>query len=256
MTDVAPGTTVVLGQPGSGKARTDLDAAIADGTLTGVAVDTLPRIAVADARSESSSSSPTAPPACRPSPLDGGAHGLAMVTGLDNPKLFATSGGPEKPSYDVIAVGGDPAKNGPTTRSGLGLQPLPAPGTWVAYDAASQMVHILGLAPGVTSDRRHRGRSTSSSRTATRSSPTRACPTGSRRAPGAPTSIPTTPRPTAQQILVFDDAGTMASIDAGSHAFAWRLPGVIAGALTAALLYLLTRILFRRRLVAALVGCS
>ena len=46
----------------------------------------------------------------------------------------------------------------------------------------------------------------------------------------------------------------MASIDAGSHAFAWRLPGVIAGALTAALLYLLTRILFRRRLVAALVG--
>ena len=40
----------------------------------------------------------------------------------------------------------------------------------------------------------------------------------------------------------------------GSHAFAWRLPGVIAGALTAACLYLLTRILFRRRLVAGLVG--
>ena len=32
------------------------------------------------------------------------------------------------------------------------------------------------------------------------------------------------------------------------------MPGVIAGALTAALLYLLTRILFRRRLVAGLVG--
>ena len=47
LTDVAPGTTVVLGEPGSGKARTDLDAAIADGTLTGVAVDTVPRIAVA-----------------------------------------------------------------------------------------------------------------------------------------------------------------------------------------------------------------
>ena len=40
----------------------------------------------------------------------------------------------------------------------------------------------------------------------------------------------------------------------GSHAFAWRLPGVIAGALTAACLYLLARILFRRRLVAVLVG--
>ena len=46
----------------------------------------------------------------------------------------------------------------------------------------------------------------------------------------------------------------MATIDAGSHAFAWRLPGVIAGAMMAALLYLLTRILFRRRLVAGLVG--
>ena len=65
---------------------------------------------------------------------------------------------------------------------------------------------------------------------------------------------PDYPASDRQQIMVFDDAGTMASIDAGSHAFAWRLPGVIAGALTAALLYLLTRILFRRRLVAALVG--
>src|SRR4029079_11476548 len=65
---------------------------------------------------------------------------------------------------------------------------------------------------------------------------------------------PDYPASDRQQIMVFDNAGTMASIDAGSHAFAWRLPGVIAGALTAALIYLLTRILFRRRLVAALVG--
>jgi dolichyl-phosphate-mannose--protein O-mannosyl transferase len=48
--------------------------------------------------------------------------------------------------------------------------------------------------------------------------------------------------------------GASASINTGSHAFAWRFPGVIAGALTAALLYLLARILFRRRLVAGLVG--
>ncbi|MEO8437590.1 MAG: phospholipid carrier-dependent glycosyltransferase, partial [Chloroflexota bacterium] len=65
---------------------------------------------------------------------------------------------------------------------------------------------------------------------------------------------PDYPSADRQQILVFDGAGHSAAIDAGSHAFAWRLPGVIAGALTAALLYLLTRILFRRRLVAALVG--
>ena len=51
-----------------------------------------------------------------------------------------------------------------------------------------------------------------------------------------------------QQILVFDEAGSTASIDVGSHAFAWRLPGVIAGTLTLASLYLLMRILFKRRL--------
>ena len=253
MTDVAPGTTVVLGQAGSGKARTDLDAAIADGTLTGVAVDTLPRIAVAtDVGVEFIV--PDGAARLSTIPLDGGAHGLAMVTGLDNPKLYATSGGAEKPSYDVIAVGGDPAKNGPTDKGlGLGLQPLPAPGTWIAYDAASQMVHILGLAPGVTS--------TAGPWTVYVVEPHGNAVFADARLPDGFTASawgsdfnPDYPASDRQQIMVFDDAGTMASIDAGSHAFAWRLPGVIAGALTAALIYLLTRILFRRRLVAALVG--
>ena len=253
MTDVAPGTTVVLGEAGSGKARTDLDAAIADGTLTGVAVDTLPRIAVAtDVGVEFIV--PDGAARLSTIPLDGGAHGLAMVTGLDNPKLFATSGGAEKPSYDVIAVGGDPAKNGPTDNGlGLGLQPLPAPGTWIAYDAASQMVHILGLAPGVTS--------TAGPWTVYVVEPHGNAVFADARLPDGFTASawgsdfnPDYPASDRQQIMVFDNAGTMASIDAGSHAFAWRLPGVIAGALTAALIYLLTRILFRRRLVAALVG--
>ena len=65
---------------------------------------------------------------------------------------------------------------------------------------------------------------------------------------------PDYPSADRQQLLVFDGAGSSATIDIGSHAFAWRLPGVIAGAITAALLYLLARILFRRRLVAGLVG--
>ena len=40
----------------------------------------------------------------------------------------------------------------------------------------------------------------------------------------------------------------------GSYQFAWRLPGVIFGALTVAVLFLLGRILFRRRTVGMLVG--
>ena len=65
---------------------------------------------------------------------------------------------------------------------------------------------------------------------------------------------PMYPSADRQQLLLFDGAGASATIDAGSHAFAWRLPGVIAGALTAALIYLLARILFRRRLIAGLAG--
>ena len=43
----APGTTVALGDPGTGDERTALDAAIADGDLPGVRVDTVTRTAVA-----------------------------------------------------------------------------------------------------------------------------------------------------------------------------------------------------------------
>jgi len=45
-----------------------------------------------------------------------------------------------------------------------------------------------------------------------------------------------------------------AAIDTGSHAFAWRLPGVLAGVAMAALLYLLARLLFRRREVAVILA--
>ena len=57
-----------------------------------------------------------------------------------------------------------------------------------------------------------------------------------------------------EELLVFGAGGQTATIDTGSHAFAWRLPGVIAGALMAVCLYLLARILFKRRLVAGLVA--
>ena len=63
-------------------------------------------------------------------------------------RLYVTNGPPDDPGYDVIAVGGDSAKDGPVS---TGRHPLPAPGTWVAYNEATQMVHILGrVAPGST----------------------------------------------------------------------------------------------------------
>jgi len=248
LASASPGSTVILGNPGSGDARTALDKAIADGTLPGLRVDSVPRVAVATSDGvvfvdpERASLVVTIG-------LAGGAHGLALVTGLDSPKLYATSGTPSAPKYDVIAVGGDAAKNGPVDQ---GLNPLPGPGTSVVYDAASQMVHILGLAPGV---------GPAGPWTVYVVEPHGNAVFADARLPDGfvPTAIggdfnADYPSEDRQQLLVLDRAGTSAAIDAGSHDFSWRLPGVIAGALTAALLYLLARILFRRRLVAGLVG--
>ena len=62
--------------------------------------------------------------------------------------------------------------------------------------------------------------------------------------------------PTANRgaLLAFSAGGEVASLDVGHYPFAWRLPGVILGALTVGILFLLTRILFRRRVVGVLVG--
>ncbi len=254
------GTTVVLGSPGSGDVRTALDKAINDGKLPGIAVDDVERVAVATAAGVVFID-PTRQSVITTIALSGGAHGLADVNGLDIPRLYATAGDSAKPVYDVIAIGGDPAKNGPVDHGpNLGLQPLPGPGTWVTYDEASQDVHILGLAPGVTS---------ATPAVASGAGPWTVyvvephgnavfadarLPDGFQPSAWATDIQPDYPAADRQQLQVFSDTGTMATIDIGSHAFAWRLPGVIAGALTAGLLFLLTRILFRRRSVAVLVG--
>ncbi len=57
-----------------------------------------------------------------------------------------------------------------------------------------------------------------------------------------------------EQVLAFSSTGSMASVDVGQFAFSWRIVGVLFGALMAACLYLLVRILFRRRTVGLLVA--
>ena len=51
-----------------------------------------------------------------------------------------------------------------------------------------------------------------------------------------------------------DDRLQHAGVELGQHAFAWRLPGVIAGTLMAAFLYVLARVLFRRREITVVAG--
>jgi Gpi18-like mannosyltransferase len=54
--------------------------------------------------------------------------------------------------------------------------------------------------------------------------------------------------------LAFSATGGIATVDVGSNSFAWRFPGVLAGALMAVCIYLLARFLFRRRSVAVLAA--
>ncbi|MGD0248719.1 MAG: phospholipid carrier-dependent glycosyltransferase, partial [Candidatus Limnocylindrales bacterium] len=57
-----------------------------------------------------------------------------------------------------------------------------------------------------------------------------------------------------EQLLAFASDGSMASVDIGQFAFSWRILGVLFGALMAVCLYLLVRLLFRRRTVGLLVA--
>ena len=57
-----------------------------------------------------------------------------------------------------------------------------------------------------------------------------------------------------ESLLAFGSDGSMVSVDVGEFAFSWRMFGVLFGALTAVCLYLLARLLFRRRSVGLLVA--
>jgi C-terminal four TMM region of protein-O-mannosyltransferase/Dolichyl-phosphate-mannose-protein mannosyltransferase len=253
ITRAAPGASVLFGSPGSGDTRTAVDDAIADGRLPGVQIVDLPRVAVATAEGVSFIDPATATTTSTV-PLDGGAHGLALAVGLDDHQLYVTSGSGEDPTYHVIQVGGDEAANGPVDR---GSHPLPGLGADVAFDEATQHVHILGSAPSTVTT----GAGSGDRWTVYVIEPHANAVYADALLPPDFTPVdwamdvePQYQTDDPEELLVFDGDGTVAAIDTGSHAFAWRLPGVLAGVLTAACLYVLARILFARRSVAVAVG--
>ncbi|HZC33778.1 MAG TPA: phospholipid carrier-dependent glycosyltransferase, partial [Candidatus Bathyarchaeia archaeon] len=236
---------VVSGITGSDQ-RDKVQAAIDDGRLKGLTIEALPQVAVADANGVEMVD-PATGALLDTVAIGGPAYGLALVT-VDDPKLYvttdpdATTGA--KGRIAIVAVGGDSAKNGPTL---LAPMAMPGPVTHVVYDDATQMVHVLGRTPDGSAATVYVIETHAQSVYADARLPIE---------PTAWVMDVARPYPTddRQQILVFDGVGTMASVEIGQHEFAWRLPGVLAGAAMAAFLYLLTRILFRRRSVALLVG--
>ncbi|HET9345453.1 MAG TPA: phospholipid carrier-dependent glycosyltransferase, partial [Candidatus Limnocylindrales bacterium] len=239
------GGTIVAGIGGADQ-KANVDAAIADGSLAGLAVQDAPRVAVATSSGVTFIAAPTGDVVTSVD-LDGGAFGLALVTGIDDPKLYVSTGGSAEGAPGEVAtvvVGGDAAKNGPIRQVTM---PLPGRGSTVLYDEASQMVHVLGVQPDGEGSTIYviepHGNAVFAD------SPLPFDP-----AVAVMDAAPMYPTDDRQQILVFDAEGEVASVEIGKHAFSWRVPGVLAGALMAALLYILARILFRRREIAVLAG--
>jgi hypothetical protein len=254
ITRAAPGASVLFGSPGSGDTRTAVDEAITDGRLPGVEIVDLPRVAVATSTGVSFIDPATAATTSS-LPLDGGAHGLALVTGVEDTQVYVTTGSVEDPTYHVLKVTGDDAANGPVDK---GSHPLPGLGSRVAYDEATQQVHILGLAqPSDASGSGERWTVYVIEPHANAVYADAVLPDGFEPVDWAMDVEPEYQSDDREELLVLDGSGTVATIDVGSHAFAWRLPGVIAGVLMAVCLYALARILFARRSIAlAVAGLS
>ncbi|HEU4920284.1 MAG TPA: phospholipid carrier-dependent glycosyltransferase [Candidatus Limnocylindrales bacterium] len=236
--------TVIAGFSGSDR-RADLEAAIADGRLAGLAIEDVPRIAIATAEGVTFVATATGD-VVSTTEVDGGAHGLAWVD-VDGPKLYVSTGGSADDApgeVAVIAIGGDQARDGPSLQRTL---PLPGAGGWVAYNDATQMVHVLGTAPSGEGRTIYVIETHANAVFADATLPFEP-------AAWAPDFAKRYPSDDRQQILAIAADGTAASVETGRTPFAWRLPGVIAGALMALLMYVLTRLLFRRREVAILVG--
>jgi hypothetical protein len=173
--------------------------------------------------------------------MSGGATGLAPTTGLDAPRLYVAN----DRNVAVVRLSND---QDPTAQPYVETtMPMPGAVQRVTYDPATLMVHVLGRLP--------KGDGTTiyviepHANAVYEDAPLPFAPVAW--ASDVAAQYPSSDR---QDILAFSADGTVASVDIGSNAFGWRLPGVILGALTVGLLYLLTRILFRRRSVAVLVG--
>ena len=229
--------------PASGEPRTELDTAIDDGRLPGLQVESLSRVAVAGS-SGVTFLTPTTGSTSSTVELEGGAAGLADVTEIDDPKLYVTTNPPDGPKVVIITYGGTGAASGPTVWKTI---PMPGPGSEVFFNEPTQQVHVLGRTQDGTAS------------TVYVIEPHGNAVYADARLPFDPAATvldadPLYPTDDRQQVLAFAADGSVASVETGKHAFAWRLPGVIAGVIMAALLYLLARILFRRREVAVFVG--
>ncbi len=221
--------------------KTAVDDAIAAGTLPGVTDEPRARLAVAaaagldfvdptDAKVTDTVALPDGPAAAD----------VAEVGGVGNPAVYVVGGR----TLWRVDLGADSSGAAPTVTKTLAM---PGEVRRVLFDGATQQVHALGIAPDGSGDTIYVVEPNGVAVYADAHLPFRATAW----AMDSDWERPATDR---QQILSFAADGASAAVSVGAHAFAWRLPGVIVGALTIGALYLLLRLLFRRRAVAAIAG--
>jgi len=182
--------------------------------------------------------------------LDGPVGGLTATTGLNNDPLYASYLASDGPTMAQVGSP-DPSTHVAPVTSRFRL-PGDAAGM-VSFDAASRMLHVVGTTaagdnggPG--------GQPTVYVIDPNGSPPSNAVYADAALpfdaaaiAMDANQQYPSTDR---EELLAFSSNGEMANVPVGQHAFAWRLPGVLAGVLMGGLIYVLARMLFRRRSIA------
>jgi hypothetical protein len=127
------------------------------------------------------------------------------------------------------------------------LKNMPAQVTQVIYDNATRLVQALGKTPDGTGWTVYTIETNGDAVFSDAQLPFRPVAIGA-------DVTPQMPNADREQLLALSADGNVATVDIGQFAFAWRIIGVLFGVLMAACLYLLARLLFRRRSVGVLVA--
>ncbi len=240
--------SVVLDATLDSDTRAKLKTAIDAKNLPGIAIGQAPLLAVTDAQGVEmlADNAVVSDRVLLPGP----AFGIASVTDLSSGnQLYVSTQAKDGTTPEIawILTSGKDAASGPVFSADQNMLQMPGPVTRVLFDESAQMVEVLGKVPGT-------GEST-----VYVIEPHGNAVFADHKLGFAPTALVmdhNVDYPTSSQgeILAFSAAGQVSQLDIGHYDFSWRMPGVILGALSVGLIYLLTRILFKRRLVAGLAG--
>ena len=130
---------------------------------------------------------------------------------------------------------------------GQPLKTIPGPVTQVVFDEATRIVQAVGKSPDGTGWTVYSIETNGDAIFSDAKLPFEPVGVGADITP----QMPNTDR---EQLLAVSADGQVATVDIGQFAFSWRIIGVLFGVLMAACLFLLARLLFRRRSVGVLVA--